>query len=41
LLENDLLEIDKNNVLKTTKKGLEFLEKCESCPLFKWNKQKK
>jgi len=40
LLEKGLLEIDKNRRFKTTKKGLEFLEKCEECPLFKWKGQK-
>jgi len=40
LLEKGLLEIDENRRFKTTKKGLEFLEKCEECPLFKWVKQK-
>ena len=41
LLQNHLLEIDEKNSIKTTKKGLEFLEKCEECPLFKWYKQRK
>jgi len=36
LLQKGLLEIDEKRRLKTTKKGLEFLEKCEKCPLFKW-----
>ncbi|MEM3622604.1 MAG: winged helix-turn-helix domain-containing protein [Candidatus Bathyarchaeia archaeon] len=36
LTEKGLLEIDKQNCYKTTKKGLEFLEKCMECPLFKW-----
>ena len=36
LLQKGLLEIDKQNCFKTTKKGLEFLEKCMECPLFKW-----
>jgi len=40
LVERRLLEIDENRNLKTTKKGLEFLEKCEACPLFKWDKKK-
>jgi len=40
LLEKGLLEIDKNNNLKTTKKGLEFLEKCGKCLLTNWHKQK-
>ena len=41
LLEKKLLEMDKKRLFKTTAKGLEFLEKCEPCPLFKWNRQKK
>jgi len=41
LLEKGLLEIEKKHFFKTTAKGLEFLEKCEKCPLFKWNKHKK
>jgi len=40
LVERKLLEIDENRNLKTTKKGLEFLEKCEACPLFRWDKKK-
>jgi predicted transcriptional regulator len=38
LLQKGLLEIDQNHHLKTTRKGLEFLEKCEECFLFEWNK---
>jgi len=41
LVEKKLLEMDEKHGFKTTKKGLEFLEKCKQCPLFKWNKQKK
>jgi len=41
LIEKGLLEIDENRRFKTTKKGLEVLEKCKECPLFKWPKQKK
>ena len=41
LVEKKLLEIDNKRRFKTTSKGLEFLKKCEKCPLFKWNKQKK
>jgi predicted transcriptional regulator len=40
LIEKELLEIDKKLVYKTTSRGLEFLEKCKECPLFKWKKQK-
>jgi len=39
LLKEDLLEIDEKSRFKTTKKGLEFLEKCKQCPLFKWSQQ--
>ena len=41
LVEKKLLEIDNKRRFKTTSKGLEFLEKCKECLLFKWNKQKK
>ncbi len=41
LVEKKLLEIDEKYGFKTTSKGLEFLEKCEQCPLFKWDKHKK
>jgi len=41
LVEEKLLEMDEKHGFKTTSKGLEFLKKCEKCPLFKWNKQKK
>ena len=38
LLERGALKIDENGYFKTTKKGLEFLEKCKECLLFKWRK---
>ena len=41
LVEEKLLEMDEKRLFRTTKKGLETLEKCEQCLLFKWNKQKK
>lgn len=41
LREKGLLEIDEKQHFKTTKKGMEFLEKCGECLLFKWNKQKR
>jgi len=41
LSEKGLLKIDENRRFKTTKKGLEFLEKCGDCLLSKWNKQKR
>jgi predicted transcriptional regulator len=40
LLNNELLEVAEKHKLKTTKKGLEFLEKCDKCLLFSWEKQK-
>ena len=39
-VERGLLQIDEKRVLKTTKKGLEFVEKCKACPLFEWDKKK-
>ncbi len=41
LLEKGLLKIDENNLFITSKKGLEFLEKCGECLLFNWTLQKK
>jgi predicted transcriptional regulator len=41
LVEKGLLEMDEKRLFKTTSKGLEFLKKCEPCPLFKWDRQKK
>ena len=41
LVEKGLLEMDEKRLFKTTRKGLEFLEKCKQCPLFKWDRQKK
>lgn len=41
LMEKELLEVDESRLFKTTKKGLEFVEKCEACPLFSWDKQNK
>jgi predicted transcriptional regulator len=35
LLKKELLETTEKNRFKTTQKGLEFLEKCRSCYLFK------
>jgi predicted transcriptional regulator len=40
LVDRGLLEIDWQRNLKTTKRGLEFLEKCKACPLFGWDKEK-
>ncbi|MEM3726556.1 MAG: winged helix-turn-helix domain-containing protein [Candidatus Bathyarchaeia archaeon] len=41
LTEKGLLEIDEDNRYFTAKKGLEFLEKCKNCLIFKWTGQKK
>jgi predicted transcriptional regulator len=41
LVEKGLLEMNEKRLFRTTGKGLEFLEKCKQCPLFKWNRQKK
>jgi len=38
LEEKQLLEIGDKHHFKTTRKGLEFLEKCEACPLFNWDR---
>jgi predicted transcriptional regulator len=38
LTEKGLLETDKRGLFKTTSRGLEFLEKCKECPLFRWEK---
>jgi predicted transcriptional regulator len=40
LVDRGLLEIDWQRNLKTTKRGLEFLEKCKACPLFGWDKER-
>lgn len=32
LVDRGLLQIDERQNFKTTKKGLEFMEKCEACP---------
>ena len=39
LVEKKLLEMDEKRLFRTTSKGLEFLEKCKECPLFKWNEK--
>ena len=41
LCDKGLLETDKKHVYKTTKRGVEFLDKCKECPLFGWEKRKK
>jgi len=40
LVGNGLLVIDQKHNYRTTKKGLELLEKCADCPLFKWDLEK-
>lgn len=40
LVDRGLLEMDVKRNLKTTKKGLEFIEKCKACPLFEWDRNK-
>lgn len=40
LLEKGLLEVKENNLFTTSKKGLEFLEKCGECLLFNWTTKK-
>jgi predicted transcriptional regulator len=40
LVKEGLLELDEKHNFKTTKKGLEFLEKCSHCPLFKWEPER-
>jgi predicted transcriptional regulator len=38
LMKKELLEVDDKRRFKTTKQGRVFLEKCEICPLFDWEK---
>lgn len=40
LLKEGLLELDTKRYYKTTRKGLDFLEKCAKCPLFKWTPER-
>jgi len=40
LVDRGLLKVDENRSFKTTKKGAEFLQKCEACPLLGWKKEK-
>jgi len=40
LQKKGLLEVDDKRRFKTTKKGLEFVEKCSDCLLWHWPKQK-
>jgi predicted transcriptional regulator len=41
LMEMGLLAVGEKRLYKTTKKGMEFVEKCEACPLFSWDRQDK
>jgi len=41
LIERGLLTVDPERNFKTTKKGEEFLKKCEECPLIGWEKSDK
>lgn len=41
LTTKGLLQITENRRFATTKKGLEFMEKCEECFLCEWHGQKK
>ena len=41
LIEKGMLEADNHKVLRTTAKGLEFLNKCTECLLLPWERQKK
>jgi len=40
LANEGLLDLDEKGNFETTKKGLEFLEKCSKCPLFKWEPER-
>jgi len=40
LMEKGLLQVNENRRFTTTKKGLEFMEKCEGCFLCEWHEQK-
>jgi predicted transcriptional regulator len=39
LLRKGLLGIDESRHIRTTEKGLEFLQRCNKCLLFPWEKQ--
>jgi predicted transcriptional regulator len=41
LMERGLLEADAKKNYKTSRKGAEFLEKCNECILFPWERQRK
>jgi predicted transcriptional regulator len=40
LLEKGMLQYEENRLFRTTKTGLEFLEKCANCFLCEWHRQK-
>lgn len=40
LVREELLAPDHRHNFRTTKKGLEFLQKCAKCPLFKWDSER-
>jgi predicted transcriptional regulator len=40
LLEKEMLQYGENRCFKTTKKGMDFLEKCANCFLCDWHRQK-
>jgi predicted transcriptional regulator len=40
LLEKGMLQYDENHRFKTTKRGLDFLEKCADCFLCDWHQQR-
>jgi len=41
LIDEGLLELDAKRDYRTTKKGSEFMEKCQKCFLFSWEKKKR
>ncbi len=41
LIEKKMLELGEDKRLRTTKKGTEFLERCNDCLLFPWEKQRR
>jgi predicted transcriptional regulator len=41
LREKGLLEASERNQLKTTRKGMEMLERCSDCLIFPWKLRKK
>lgn len=41
LIEKGLLKVDSKHRFVTSDKGLKFLEECEQCPLFWWDRRGK